>query len=547
MVVGHCGAGKTTLVRGLLERNQANIQSTDGIDVYKEMCYIKDGEWKIQDFLMYWIGAIFYYSGRLKEGYPKIIIVGTHKDQVELKSLEMEIKSTFNEYILSGQLICSLDSFVNAKSMTGDDRKKLRYLIQEQGKSYPCFGDKVPKTWVDIQQKLRRDFRDNDVFILSVDELKNVCNDLGLSMKENDYFLFLEFYTNLGQMLYFRESALKDHVILEPMWLIMKILITQEARFKHAEKIGEITREEIQQCLASDDQQYIKKIDHVLKVLDRLDLVCNPKTYDHFGSNLPAEFYYIPSIFKESGLIVPDPTYIDMEQITYSFEGQILPPAVYHRLVCSYMSRWKIHEKHLYCETVQFQIQDDILVRFRRQQHQFLVTLYFTGERGTDDIQDVTSRVHHYVLETFDRIVKTYTRSNESKSPSVHYEGNISLESKVTEIKKGSLFSPKKERSLRGSFLPEKVKSRNVTDEFLDTVAYRIGTKYFLVGVSLGLEIDEVIVIVNDNPMQTLKINQEVLQNWSRKEIAMGRYPTYGMLASVFVDANCRIDDFPME
>ena len=39
MFIGHFGVGKTTLVRQLQGLSAANVQSTDGIDVYRGKCY----------------------------------------------------------------------------------------------------------------------------------------------------------------------------------------------------------------------------------------------------------------------------------------------------------------------------------------------------------------------------------------------------------------------------------------------------------------------------------------------------------------------------
>ena len=62
MVVGHFGVGKTTLVKGLLQQDTRDTQSTDGIEIHIRKCFFdkETGKWHIQGIL-YYVDSILYY------------------------------------------------------------------------------------------------------------------------------------------------------------------------------------------------------------------------------------------------------------------------------------------------------------------------------------------------------------------------------------------------------------------------------------------------------------------------------------------------------
>ena len=53
MFVGHYGVGKTTLVKSLLQENNKNTKSTDGIEVHVRKCYFNQTKntWHVQGML----------------------------------------------------------------------------------------------------------------------------------------------------------------------------------------------------------------------------------------------------------------------------------------------------------------------------------------------------------------------------------------------------------------------------------------------------------------------------------------------------------------
>ena len=189
--------------------------------------------------------------------------------------------------------------------------------------------------------------------IISLACLEDVNDGMDTPLTEEELELFLTFMHNAGYLLHFKDGGLRHMVILDPKLVIdaMKCFVTcrrfaldiwGQWEWKKMISSGKIEKSHIMKMWRKRNTKlFFDNREYLLGVIEKLDLITLPRIYDE-GHEIVSSFYYVPSMVKEAA---KDRNMPKTNAIEVSFKfREILPPAVFNRLVCSCLSLWPVHE-----------------------------------------------------------------------------------------------------------------------------------------------------------------------------------------------------------
>ena len=167
-------------------------------------------------------------SNELVPTKPKVVLVGTHKDQASdkhIRGIQKMLKETLEhtDYFKDGTVVFeSLENpalTINSLSANDEDATMIRKFITRLA-SDPAFKVSVPVPWLALQLSLRL----VDDQIISYKQCSHIAIDCGIysddELKEALWFL----HTKLGVIRYFHQiPELQDIVICDPQIIFSKI------------------------------------------------------------------------------------------------------------------------------------------------------------------------------------------------------------------------------------------------------------------------------------------------------------------------------------
>ena len=184
---------------------------------------------------------VSHNSSELVPIRPKVVLVGTHKDQTSEEHIAMiqkELKEILwgTEYYKHGivKFVTANEPALTINSLSGneEDATNIRHFIENLARD-PAFKISVPASWLALLLSLRV----VETSVLSYEECLHIAKDCGVhgdELKEALWFL----HTKLGIVRYFNEiPELQDIVILDPQIIFSKItdLITRTFTFQEIE------------------------------------------------------------------------------------------------------------------------------------------------------------------------------------------------------------------------------------------------------------------------------------------------------------------------
>ena len=242
--------------------------------------------------------------------FPKIIIVGTHGDQIKSKEEELQVVNelesscigkAFNEIILNQIIVVD-----NTKAGKGKDEdpgyKEVRKEVRKFANSL-C--TQTPIAWVSFRKVLKKCVGSKPV--LSYEQIVPIAKECGIS--ESVVPSVLHFYHEMGVFLhYISIKSLSQTVIVEPQWLIQqlcKLLMPEwysrrpdgtKNLWQYLHKYGILV--EPLYCKLWDDCGLSGGAQAIVDLLDHFDLAKKimsvPKEVQrHFGPK-----YFIPCMLK---------------------------------------------------------------------------------------------------------------------------------------------------------------------------------------------------------------------------------------------------------
>ncbi|KAK3085151.1 hypothetical protein FSP39_025117 [Pinctada imbricata] len=378
---------------------------------------------RVIDFLKFWISTIVTYARSEDNSFPKIILIGTHRDKVkdasQLLSIKSDIEAHFPQMIRSSQLIVREDLFISALPMTDKTKATIRGVILEQGMAYREFGEPIPRSWIALQEKLMK-MKKKGRCIATKEEVMQMNRTLENPLDEEEMEIFLKYLHNIGYILHFPSPVLQEKIILDPIVVInaMKSFITCDSFIKskrirgifdRMQRCGEVKISDI--CNMWKGKEVANHSDHLLAVMQKLDIICEPTIYKG-GQKISADFYVVPSMIKS---IAPDGSVTNASaesQLVVVFSSlTILPPAIFHRLVCSCLALWTLFEEHIYHGFVALRVGRQHIMELRRHQNKILITFSHAEATKKPDVH-LCLTIKLFLSETIDRILKIYSSSS---------------------------------------------------------------------------------------------------------------------------------------
>ncbi|CAG2249794.1 unnamed protein product [Mytilus edulis] len=202
-----------------------------------------------RDYLLFWINTIVTYCKGSNQGFPKIMVVLTHKDQVKAHDVEerrheifAEIYKMFQQTPFEQHLVIEDQIFVNAQDENDTEMEKIKKIIMSESERQPTWGELLPKCFIPLELEIASLIRRN-ITLITLEHLKKI-NALQpiRPLSEDELKVFLKFQHSIGKLLYFDEPKLDDRIILSPTLLIdaFKSIVTDKQFCK-----GDKKREEM--------------------------------------------------------------------------------------------------------------------------------------------------------------------------------------------------------------------------------------------------------------------------------------------------------------
>ncbi|VDI83798.1 Hypothetical predicted protein [Mytilus galloprovincialis] len=333
--------------------------------LYEQYLPGKSGHKTSRDYLQFWINTIVTYCKGSIQGFPKILVVLTHKDKLNTNEIEQrrhdifeEIYKMFHKTPLMQQLVLDEEIFVNAKDKHDPEMAKIKAAIIRESERQPTWGEHLPKCFIPLELEFASLIRRN-ISLITLDHLKKINSLQPIRpLSETELKVFLKFQHSIGKLLYFDEHKLADRIILSPTLLIdaFKSIVT-DRRFCEGDK----KREEIWDAMGKKgvvSKQAIESVwkgkkyaifykdkDYLLNVMTHLDILVEPKRYGSDHKRITADFYYVASMVRaidESGYLQSADITKRNIAIAFLSSSMMIPPALSFRFISYCLYVWAV-------------------------------------------------------------------------------------------------------------------------------------------------------------------------------------------------------------
>ncbi|XP_033749950.1 uncharacterized protein LOC117334433 [Pecten maximus] len=331
MLVGLGGAGKTSLVKSLMSKNKKSTLTgadsiTDGIDICTwdvkhnndtisysvwdfagQTIYYNTHQFFLSDravYLLLWnirLGhehaGLNFWLNSITVHAPKapIFVVGTHTDQMTKVELPMdEMKLKYHQ----------IEGFHFVSSKDGKGIPELKEALFKVTLQQEYMGEKIPQAWLQLEKVITEQRNKSKVLDFKTVETKAV--DLGI-VDSSEISQAVQFLHDLGMIQHFSNEYLRDHVIIEPQWIVdvmacvvcVDQAVIKDGRLQHAD-IKKIWKD------------YTAMADWLLRLTEEFDL-----TFQLEG----AKCNIVPCLLPEK---CPDFTWPEVKQDEGVFETKMI-------------------------------------------------------------------------------------------------------------------------------------------------------------------------------------------------------------------------------
>ncbi|XP_062608515.1 uncharacterized protein LOC134270310 [Saccostrea cucullata] len=331
----------------------------------------QQSESKIEDFIDFWISTITNYAKSNESGFPRIILIGTHIDEIErnpsyrVEKICAQIKEKYHRLVSNKQLIINERLFFNAKETDEEKYVALRDFILEEAKLQPHWEEPFPKSWLHLLDFIVTK-REEGIDILTLKELKEFNQNSIVPIEDSSLENMLQRQHEIGDIIFFNTKLLKNIIILDPSFLIraLKCLISTEGHmkksgwnlecWKNLSTKGVVLEDTIKSIWANNELLH-KYSDVLLSVFQHMDIIVKPKSYVggkevHVNQQ---KIYLIPCMIEESDSKERVDTFLKNSEKLYksfdvSINKELIPPAIGYRLLSFCTSMWPVVKESLF-------------------------------------------------------------------------------------------------------------------------------------------------------------------------------------------------------
>lgn len=226
---------------------------------------------------------------------------------------------------------------------------EIRKEISRQAMFMKDWGSDCPLNWLLFQQVLEH-LRESGVPICTTVKLSKIAkhNDIGIT-SDAELKLCLQFCHDNGTVIYFEEENLRDHVILDPKWLVdafkcfvsdkFEAVITFSDDWQQLTETGQLTDKLISDLLKKEPHlNLFENKTHLLEVMKRFDIIV--KLND-------SSALYMPCMMKTCTFEEVRNLFFYERRYFYStswfcLEFQFLPPAFFNHILAWYIRQYSV-------------------------------------------------------------------------------------------------------------------------------------------------------------------------------------------------------------
>ncbi|CAH1247367.1 Hypp7899 [Branchiostoma lanceolatum] len=316
---------------------------------------------------------------------PRVIVVGTHKDQLEdqkrdIKAFRRDVKKH-----LKGK--DAINKHVHDRYFAIDNVKRdpedpelsdLRDCILKIAQEQNHMGRRIPISWLDLKSKLMKKKEvDKTCTLDTVIDLNDSSPVSEEFTPEQTAVIILRFFHLCGDIIFFDTPELHKFVVLDPQWFVdvQKTIITipkyrLDGKIKQWERLEDEgmledslvdavwenkRRQEVLKCNLKDHK------DELLLMMEKFDVVlrCSPESEDETNTTTPSPgkpTYFVPSLLtaaKDEAKLYPKGTKRS-KPVFAVFKGRFCPIGLYHRLVIACMRRYNKLPSRAYANCARF-------------------------------------------------------------------------------------------------------------------------------------------------------------------------------------------------
>ncbi|KAK3598550.1 hypothetical protein CHS0354_010727 [Potamilus streckersoni] len=328
---------------------------------------------KVYELVEVWLNSIHSCASSPEADTPPVILVGTHVDKIQQESREEMCEKYFRhircEYLGIKPTIVHLADEDFALDNTVIDPKvdDLKKKIVQLASNQPYWGEKIPARWLPLEERLMS-LKHAGVKVIAYSLLEKMNEEIAVKIKSREELdLFLRFQHDIGNILYFGTEELKEHIMLDPQWLIhaLRTLVTAEdfilkkikkltvvQMWREFKNTGKLTQELIDAIWTKENNSdFHDNKDLLLLIMEKLNIIARKKEIIKIGQEVKVKKCFIaPCMLSEKTPIhiVSPEHHPEMESssvLCYVFTGKFLPSPIFHRLIAACVSQWPIAMK----------------------------------------------------------------------------------------------------------------------------------------------------------------------------------------------------------
>ncbi|XP_063417029.1 probable serine/threonine-protein kinase roco6 [Mytilus trossulus] len=311
-------------------------------------------------YVRFWFDAIHCYWSTTKENRldPPIIVVCTNEDKIKDPHKRAKRQDKFKKNlskILKEQQKEHLRNIHFVSNIENDDLvfEEIRKEISSLAMTMKDWGRDCPLKWLLFQQVIER-LKNSQVPIATTANLLTIAKHDSIGIHNDDEFKrCLQYFNDIGTVIYFDAENLKDHVILDSKWLIdaFRCLVSDKIEFsielsndwQTLRETGELTSVIIRLLFRKEPKlKFLENEKHLVEVMKRFDIIV--KLLDSNALYMPCMMDSCSFNKVKKKLMNKNQTVNITSWLCLEFE--FLPPAFFNHIIAWYIKHYHVSAIH---------------------------------------------------------------------------------------------------------------------------------------------------------------------------------------------------------
>ncbi|XP_060558791.1 uncharacterized protein LOC132719068 isoform X2 [Ruditapes philippinarum] len=312
----------------------------------------------MKDYIEFWVTSVHSYVGNKECTQPQIILVGTHKDELEDEEKAEDYFECIREMFDGRQIRHHIypECFAIAgKDLTDGKVNRLRETIVDIGRKKK---EMLPASWLLLEYVLRQ--RQN---IIKFEEVMTLNEESGSPIgSKHEMKSFLKFHHARGTFIYFDEGELAEFVVLKPSFIVdaFKCILTSGKFCRKDTALRPLWQKlttraildpGLLQSVWSNDgnKDFIQFKDVLLAILKRHKIISEALKFNDNTAELSSLGYYIVPSFLRKAKQDEIETFIGKRRTTtvslvYIFDNEAVVTTVFQRITGAAVGSWSVLE-----------------------------------------------------------------------------------------------------------------------------------------------------------------------------------------------------------